>query len=129
MEQDLLKPKKKRPNPILIFVGIFYLVIGLLFTAVGGLAVAGLIAQGNNELLTQSAVMLAVMLVLGLVMIVAAIRGFRGKGSYVLGFVLLALGAYLLVSEIIDSSVSWTGVSAFVLGVLYMVGIKFGKRK
>lgn len=132
MEHDLMGQKKKRRiNPILIFVGVFYLVLGLLLAGMGAAAAYALIAQGGSALQTQAVLAIAVMLVMGVIMVVAAVRGFGGRGSYLLGIVLLLLGGLFVYVEILQSGFKWVSLSTVTMGtsLLYLVGVAFGRRK
>ena len=127
MEQNLMQKKKKR-NPLLVFVSVFYLVFGGIFMIAGGLAAYGLVLQGEALLSHSTFPALAIMFLVGLLMLIAGIRGLFNRAGYIMGGLVIALGAILVIHGLATDAFNPTSIGALVLGGLYTLGARIGKR-
>ncbi|MBQ2770431.1 MAG: hypothetical protein IJF41_04265 [Clostridia bacterium] len=126
-QQDLMRKKKKR-NPLLVFVSVFYLFFGGLFVIAGGLACYGLVLQGEALLAHSTFPALAIMTLIGLLMLIAGIRGLFNRAGYIMGALVIALGAILVIHGLATDAFNPTSIGALVLGGLYTLGARIGKR-
>ena len=121
-------PAARSTNPILTFVSVIYLIYGGLSAGVALFSVYALIQQGT-AFSWEAALLVAAMLIGGAVMLLAGALGARGKGSWALAFLLVAVCAAGLVLALRAGDVSIVDIAPLALSALYVLGVWLSKRK
>ena len=115
-------------NPILTFVSVIYIIYGGLSAGVALFSVYALIQQGTG-FVPEAVLLVAAMLIGGAVMLIAGVLGSRGRGSYALAFLLVAVCAAGLILSLRAQDVSFIDAAPLALSVLYVLGVWLSKRK